>query len=219
LLSEFDVAADSGATFIDVRAFKDVRPDSDGMVHLKFSGAREEPFVNALELVPGIAGHALPIRIRAHELWYTDHLGNQWSPDDYFVGGRELMWRNINKTPVKGTLDPGLYAGERYGNFSYSFPVPDGIYSVTLHFAETYYHTDIEGEEKGGVGTRVFDVYCNGVVLIRNFDIFKEVGGFHAIARTFHKIRPNGQGKIILSLSPWKDYASVRAIEILDEQP
>lgn len=217
LLSDFDVAADSGATFVDVRAFKDVKPESDGMIHLKFAAAYGEPFVNALELVPGIPGHALPIRIRTHELWFADHNGNVWSPDNYFVGGRELFWRNAVKRSVEGTLDPGLYAGERYGNFSYSIPVPDGKYSVTLHFAETFFHTDVEGAEKGGVGTRVFDVYCNGAILLRNFDIFKKVGGFHAIERTFRGIRPNGQGQILLSFSPWKNYASVRAIEIRDE--
>lgn len=216
LLSGFDVAADSGSTFVDVRAFKDVKPEFDGMIHLKFAAAYGEPFVSALELVPGIPGRALPIRIRAHELWFTDHNGNAWSPDDYFVGGRELFWRNVKRS-VEGTLDPGLYAGERYGNFSYSIPVPDGKYSVTLHFAESFFHTDVEGAEKGGVGTRVFDVYCNGAILLRNFDVFKEVGDFHALERTFHGIRPNGQGKILLSFSPWKDYASIRAIEVRDE--
>jgi hypothetical protein len=35
--------------------------------------------------------------------------------------------------------------------------------------------------------------------------------------RTFHGLRPNGQGKLLLSFSPQVDYAEVRAIEVLDE--
>jgi hypothetical protein len=38
-----------------------------------------------------------------------------------------------------------------------------------------------------------------------------------AISHTFHNIRPNGQGKLLLSFSPVVNYASVKAIEVKDE--
>jgi hypothetical protein len=61
-------------------------------------------------------------------------------------------------------------------------------------------------------------VYCNGVALLRDFDIYKEAGREgKPINRTFTGIRPNAQGKIILSFVPIKGMACVNGIEILDD--
>ena len=213
LLSAFDVVADSGISAVDVRAFKDVSPGADGLVHIRFSAAYGTPFVNALELMPTPSGRALPVRIRANELAFTDHNGDIWSPDDYYVGGRLAT----HKAPVTGTSEPGLFAGERYGNFNYVIPVPAGRYAVKLYFAETWFRADSTGQDKGGKGDRIFDVYCNGATLLKDLDVFAQAGSFHAFTRTFHGIRPNGQGKILLSFSPSRNYASVKAIEVISE--
>ena len=37
------------------------------------------------------------------------------------------------------------------------------------------------------------------------------------MVRTFSGLRPNGQGKLLLSFSPSVDYAEIRAIEVIDE--
>jgi hypothetical protein len=213
LLSAFDVVADSGMSPVDIRAFKPITPDRDGKVHLRFTAAYGTPFLNGLELIPIPDGLAAPIRIRAHDLSFTDHEGNVWSPDDYYIGGRFAT----HKQAVTGTPDPELYAGERYGNFNYAIPVPRGKYAVTLYFAETWFRPDSEGQDNGGKGDRIFDVYCNGTTLLRDLDIFAKVGPFRALARTFHGIRPNGQGKILLSFSPTKNYAAVKAIQVVEE--
>ena len=69
-----------------------------------------------------------------------------------------------------------------------------------------------------GKGVRIFDVYCNGQVLLKNFDVFKEAGGQNiAIDKVFHKILPNAQGKIVLSFHPVKDYACLSALEVVSE--
>jgi hypothetical protein len=58
-----------------------------------------------------------------------------------------------------------LYASERWGHFSYAVPVAEGRYRVTLKFCEGHYGKRNAGaDEPGG---RVFDVYCNGVALLR----------------------------------------------------
>lgn len=213
LLSAFDVVADSGTSPVDVRAFRAITPDRDGMIHLRFTAAYGTPFLNGLELVAAPPGRIAPIRIRAHDLSFTDHEGNSWSPDNYYVGGRLAT----HKESVSGTPDPELYAGERYGNFSYAIPVPNGKYAVTLYLAETWFRSDSTGQDHGGVGDRVFDVYCNGTTLLKDLDIFAKAGPFRAMSRTYHGIRPNGQGKILLSFSPNKNYATVKAIQIVDE--
>jgi hypothetical protein len=212
LLSSFDVVADSGTSPVDIRAFR-VTPDHDGAVHIRFTAAYGTPFVNGLELVPTADGRSVPVRIRAHELSFTDHEGKLWSRDNYYVGGRMAT----HKQSVSGTSDPELFAGERYGNFSYAIPVPDGKYAVTLYFAETWFRVDSDGQDKGGEGDRIFDVYCNGSTFLKDLDVFALMGSFRAMSRTFHGIRPNGQGKILLTFAPSKNYAAVKAIEIVDE--
>jgi hypothetical protein len=61
-------------------------------------------------------------------------------------------------------------------------------------------------------------VYCNGVALLRDFDIIKEAGGEgRPIDRTFSAIRPNAQGKILLSFVPVSGMACVNGIEVVED--
>ena len=214
LLNDFDVVTDSGISPVDVRAFRDITPAADGMVHLKFQAVVGPPFLNAIELVPGSSGHILPIRIRAGDSSVTDHSGNVWTPDNYYIGGRLAT----HKGDVSLTQDPDLFASERYGNFSYAIPVPPGRYAVTLYFAETFWDPEAKSSNKGGAGSRVFSVSCNGTMLLPEFDILKEAKPLQAVSHTFHNLRPNGQGKLLLSFSPVVNYASIKAIEVKDEQ-
>jgi hypothetical protein len=197
------------------RVFKDVAPASDGYLHLGFhSSSREKPFLNAIEIVPGIPGKLRPIRLIAREVSYTDRAGQVWSPDSYFLHGRIAP----HPGPVQNSPDPELYSTERYGNFDYAIPVAPGKYGVTLRFAETYFGETNAGF--GGVGSRLFDVYCNGVALLRKFDIYKEAGGAdRALEKTFHGLEPNAQGLLDLSFVPTENYAEVNAFEVVDESP
>jgi len=216
VLNRIDVVADGGTAAVDVRAFKDIRPAADGRVHLQFVPDPNEPFVNALELVPSRPGHANPIRITARPSVYTDAQGRRWGPDDYFVGGSVIA----NPVPAAAANLPELYWAERYGNFAYAIPVPPGVYSLTLYFAETFFAPAAASPICRGPGCRVFDVSCNGASLLRDFDVFKAAGAAYRPAiRTFHGLRPNGQGKLLVSFSPAVDYGEVRAIEVLDETP
>jgi len=154
--------------------------------------------LNALEIVPGLPKKMLPIRIIAQEHSYTDEAGRQSSPDRYFFGGRLIT----HSQPVQGTPDPGLYSGEGY--------------ALTLHFAETYFGPGNPG--KAGAGSWVFNVFCNGDVLLRNFDVFKEAGGENrALTRTFHALKPNALGKLVVSFVPVANYPWVKAIEVVDD--
>jgi hypothetical protein len=215
LLSGFDPIADAGHSPVDVRVFKDIAPAADGEVHLAFVPAPEQPFVNALELTPGTPGKLKPIRISAHKSDFVDGDGTRWSGDNYFIGGRTVAYAN----PEPGPKVPALYTDERFGNFSYAIPVPPGSYTVRLHFAETFFSPLIQAAGLcHGVGCRVFDVTCNGVALLQDFDIVQAApGAFRPVVRTFHGLRPNGQGKLLLSFSPKVNYAEVRAIEVIDE--
>ncbi|MGD1155450.1 MAG: malectin domain-containing carbohydrate-binding protein [Terriglobia bacterium] len=225
LLRIFDIIKDAGGNNIgDERVFKDVTPAADGSLHLGFQALIDSPILNALEIEPAPRGKINPIRIVAQNSSYTDHAGNFWSPDHYYSGGQLAL--HIARTPVSRTSDFDLYSGERFGHFTYTIPVAPGKYKVTLRFAETYWGRenqhpslpDQSGSPVGGVGTRVFDVYCNGTALLRNFDISKEAGGpLTAIDKTFHNLQPDAQGKLVLSFVPVRDYACVDALEVEEE--
>jgi hypothetical protein len=213
VLKDFDVLSDAGgADVATARVFKNISPGTDGHVTIAFRGTREKAIVSAIELAPQQQpGRLNPIRIAAKSTFYTSPDGNVWTPDNYVSGGQP----SIHNGPVAGTDDPELYVNERYGNFSYAIPVDDGTYSVSLYLAERYFAPG--GPKEGGPGSRIFDVFCNGQSLLRKFDLFAEAGRDHAVVRTFHGLTPNGQGKLLLTFSPHRDYASVYGIEVLDE--
>jgi len=214
LLVDLDPIADAGTAAIDVRVFKDVYPTSDGKLHLEFLSSWGRPaFVSALELTPGTPGKLNPIRISAHQTGFVDADGTRWSGDNYFIGGRTTRRKNPDTAPKI----PALYSGERHGNFSYAIPVAPGSYTVKLHFFESFFSPLIAEAGCGGAGCRVFDVTCNGSLLLQDFDILQAAGAFRPVVREFHGLHPNGQGKLLLSFSPKVNYAEIRAIEVIDE--
>ena len=213
LLNDLDIySAAGGNNQAYVRVFKDVSPALDGRLHLEFHSRVEQPLLNAIELVPQIPGVLNPVRIVAQEDSYTDEAGRLWEPDRYASGGILVTHPNT----VTGASDRHLFDGERFGHFTYSIPVAPGKYTVTLHFAETYFTlADVKQE---GEDVRLFDVYANGEALLRNFNIIKSAGGpGRAVTRTFHGLQPNTAGLIVLSFVPVNNYACISAIEVTDE--
>lgn len=219
ILTAFDVVADAaGANIADVRVFRDISPAEDGFLHLSFSPMRGSAFVNAIEVLPVQPGHVIPLRIRAG--WPTawqDRAGQEWLADSYFLGGNALVrTKNPIQQRYSSLPEAALYASERWGHFSYAIPVAEGRYRVTLRFCEGHYGPSNSGG--GGAGSRLFDVYCNGVALLRNFDVFKEAGGEgRPVERTFSGVRPTAQGKIVLMFVPVKGMAFVNGIEVVEE--
>jgi Malectin domain len=63
----------------------------------------------------------------------------------------------------------------------------------------------------GGVGSRVFDVSCNGVLLLQGFDIFREAGTA-PLVKSFSHIEPKPQGRIEIYFTPALNYSSVSTI-------
>ena len=213
LLKAFNISADAlGANIADEKIFKDIHPDKDGHLHLKFFMERSSPLLNAIEILPGISHRQQPVRLVMQPAAVTDRNGNVWHPDNDFDNGA----MTDQPRSVSGTPDPNLYTLERYGHFTYSIPVDTrGRYTLVLHFAELYWVSDPSGSV--GVGSRVFRVYCNGSTLLDNFDIFKEAGSMHALTKTFYHLRPSPEGKLDLTFDPTVNYATISAIEVIDE--
>ena len=205
-----DLVDDAGGNDISTtKVVTDVEPENDGTIHLDFS--TPDAFVNAVEILPGIAHRALPIRIVVGYSSYHDSHGNVWMPDRYFFGGRLSRFvGDLSKVP-----DGALYEWHRFGHFHYVVPVaPGGKYTLKLYFLEHWF--GIQNGGIGGVGSRVFDVYCNGSTLLKGFDIFREAG-FGPLVKSFEHIEPTPQGKIEIYFTPAVNYPSVSAIEVIPE--
>ncbi len=213
LLSQFDIVSDAGANTADIRVFRDTAPAKDGYLHLDFNGSLGLPIINAIEIIPAPDRRLRPIRMVAQNSFFVDKGGNLWMPDNYFSSGR-LASDNV---VVEGTSEPGLFAGERYGNFTYALPVDDGTYRMTLYFSEKYW--GVSAAQKDSAGKRVFDIFCNGSTLARTLDISSDVGPGRALVKVYRGLRPNAQGKLIVSFVPDVNYASVDALEVEQERP
>ena len=212
ILPDFDVIREVGASTADIRAIKDLSPAADGKLHLKFEPSTNPAMVSAIEITPGTRGRMVPIRVASRDHPYTDKQGRTWAVDEYSRGGQLAM----RTEPIANIDDPELLHGERYGNLTYTIPVPPGRYGVTLYFAEAWFGPgQFAG---GGVGSRVFDILCNGVALRRAFDIFKEAhGSDKALLLPLHGLEPDPSGKLVISLMPVRNYASLNALEVVDE--
>lgn len=218
LLSRFDVVADAGASgTADVKVFSGVQPASDGMLHLDFSGDEgKQATLSAIEILPGFMGHIRPVRLLARQTPYYSNDSHWWSPDNYFQGGQLATYA----APVKGTDDPELYETERWGNFSYAIPVSPGKYSVALHFAVRHGDWDqsssLSGEARAAVA-HVFDVYCNGNAILKDFNLPQEADQSDVVIRKATGLEPNAQGKLLLSFVPVQGYATVTGIEVIPQ--
>jgi len=129
-------------------------------------------------------------RVNAGGDAYTDADGDQWSADDYFSGGQTTnVSAEFGVTDVGNTDDDALYTTERYGQsgapVNYSFPVEDGTYEVTLHFAEIWFGTDY-GDSNGGDGSRVINANLEGgAAELTGYDIHADVGALNATTKTY----------------------------------
>jgi hypothetical protein len=216
LLTRFDIVADAGASrTADVKVFTDITPAADGLLHLEFSGEDgKQATLSAIEILPGFRGHMRPARLLTRQSPYYSNDSHWWSPDSYFEGGQLASYT----TPVSGTDDPELYETERWGNFSYAIPVTPGRYSVSLYFAARHGDWDQSSSPSGdnrAAVAHIFDVFCNGNTLLKNFDLAWEGRQTDVVVRKFTGLEPNAQGKLLLSFVPVEGYATVTGIEVL----
>jgi len=105
---------------------------------------------------------------------YTDKAGNVWLVDQVMEEGKTWGYADgetIDRGDlgITGTDAPNIYETERYSMSAYKFKVPNGKYTVRLHFAETY--DGITGD-----GQRIFSITINERSLQRSRRIPKACG-------------------------------------------
>jgi hypothetical protein len=220
LLSDFDVVLDAGGSrTADVRVFTGISPAKDGQLHLNLSSARGgSAMLSAIEILPGQGQRQRPVRIVTRDIPYYSDDSRWWGPDNYFKGGQ----LSSSDEPATDADDPEMFETERWGHFSYAIPVAPGRYTATFYFIERRFdaaNRDRYGEIPDGEATagRLFSVYCNGKVILRDLDLIKLAGENHALTRKVSGLEPNAQGKLLLEFVPTRNYATVTAIEVVPQ--
>jgi enterochelin esterase-like enzyme len=145
---------------------------------------------------------------------YKDRLGNVWAADQELGAGK--TWGADDGSTVDrlglgvtGTDMAPLYETERYSMGSYKFTVPNGKYTVRLHFAETF-----EGIE--GPGQRVFSVSVPGQAVLKDLDLFNTVGPLKALVKEYKGV-PVENGQLVIGFTPNIENPQICGIEILAE--
>jgi len=158
-----------------------------------------------LALVGATLGSAAEaIRIRAGTTAkHTDENGVVWLADTGFDGGDTIDRTGIT---VANTKTPSIYSAERYSMSSFSQVVPNGKYTVKLHFAETY-------EGISGVGERVFDFNVEGKEF-KDFDVTAKAGGVMKAYVETVAVEVK-DGKLDISFTSKVENPQINALEII----
>jgi hypothetical protein len=104
------------------------------------------------------------IRVNCGGPFYADN-GVEWGRDRFYVQGAGMLLPKMGR--FAGIDGQVVYRTERYfwegGQIlpGYRFPLPNGAYRVTLHFAEGWF------EEKG---KRRFDTWIEGIPVLEDYE-------------------------------------------------
>ncbi|XP_062169076.1 probable leucine-rich repeat receptor-like serine/threonine-protein kinase At3g14840 isoform X3 [Alnus glutinosa] len=101
--------------------------------------------------------------------WIFSSTGN-------FMDNRQANYIGQNSSRLSMT-NPQLYMNARLSPLSltyYAFCMGNGNYTVNLHFAEIMFTDD---KTYSSLGRRIFDIYIQGKLVWKDFNIVKEAGG------------------------------------------
>jgi len=145
---------------------------------------------------------------------YKDKLGNVWAADQELATGKtwgadDGMTIDREGVGITGTDIPRIYETERYSMSSYKFTVPNGKYTVRLHFAETF-------DGIVGPGERVFSVKVPGQETLKDLDLFKTVGFLKPLVKEYRGVSVES-GQLVISFTPNIENPQICGIEILAE--
>jgi enterochelin esterase-like enzyme len=173
------------------------------------------PKLPAPRAVPPAAKLVIRVACGAYEP-YTDKNGNLWLPDEVKAPGASLSpldGMTVERTEefeVPDVAFPQIFRTERYSMSAYEFKLPNGKYTVRLHFAECF--TGITG-----VGQRVYSFAVQGQKPEKDFDIFKEAGGPYKSIQREYKGVVVSDGKLRITFTPNVENPAINGIEIFTD--
>ena len=183
-----------------------------GLVFFSMSGCTNQ---GGAKMTQETKSHEFVLRVNcgAYEP-YTDNAGNVWLPDQYLEEGKEWgvidgMTVDRGDLGITGTDCPKIYETERYSMSAYKFILPNGKYTVRLHFAETF-------EGIIGEGQRVFSVSINGKTVLEDLDLYREVGWQKPVVKEFKNVAVTNK-ELVIGFTFNIENPEINGIEILSE--
>jgi hypothetical protein len=167
----------------------------------------ERLYKDAVNATAPAAGYHYIYRFNCGGENYTDENGNVWFADHKKQTGNyygSLSWadpwnhlpaflasQRQTHDPIAGSRDWKLFQTFRYGRnaLKFQFPLPDGEYLVDLYFIEPWWGT---GGGMESEGFRIFDVAVSGDTVLKDLDIWKEVGHDRLLKKTVKGFARNG---------------------------
>lgn len=120
----------------------------------------------------------LPVKINVGGSAFQDFLPDQdWTPETTYGVQDGSDQGTVQR--ITGTETPQLYRSYRQGLAAYRLRLANGLYQVTLHFAENIYNN---------AGERQFDVYINDARVITDLDIARTADKHHAFPVVIHDV-------------------------------
>ncbi|KAE9621595.1 putative protein kinase RLK-Pelle-DLSV family [Lupinus albus] len=109
-----------------------------------------------------------------------------------FMDNDSTDYYTVSNQSKLSTTNAELYMNARLSPISltyYGFCLGNGNYTVNLHFAEIIFTDD---QTYNSLGRRLFDIYIQGKLVNKDFNIAKEAGGVgKEVTKSFHAIVTN----------------------------
>jgi N-acetylneuraminic acid mutarotase len=150
------------------------------------------------------------VRINSGDGAYADSFNNFWEADSYFTNANPTQPITVTQSeeaqPIWNTTDDKLYINEHATAFHYDVPLPDGNYTVRLHFTELFFNAP---------GVRRFNVDIQGTRVMAGFDIYGQAGKAALITKSFNAaVTPATNHTLTINFTKTFDNAVVQAIDI-----
>jgi len=149
--------------------------------------------------------------------YYTDAEAKVWIPDQAYksgswgyIGGEKYRVKNTGRQNlgtdrnIRDTWEDPLYQTQQQGLSSYRLDVADGVYDLTLYFAELdaavkkenlVYDLELQDREKEEEVThRVFDIAINQKIRTTALNVLDEAGPFTALKKQYTVTVSGGAG-------------------------
>jgi len=145
-------------------------PSTNNLIVLSMKDRAPFPNTASAKLVTLIMPQPLnfPIKINCGgpaELNYLADVGfSKGTEYGYFDGSASVYPSTLD---ISGSDEDAVFQSERYNLVGYKMRVPNGKYNVKLLFAEKFYNNS---------GSRIYDVYIEKNPVIKNLDVFAQVG-------------------------------------------
>jgi hypothetical protein len=194
------------------RVFRHLVPDGSGLLVLRLTGGwgptarSDQALVQAIEVLPATSAVRRIHCGSASDL--VDWNSQVWRADAYFDGGQCLASSTAVTQATPTIYDQALYQTARTGKaFSYRLPLPPGLYTVHLKFAELWLQTP---------GQRPLDIAVNGRPVRSGWDPATAAGQTNMAADIrVESITPDSDGFIRIQVAAaGANDAILQAIEV-----